>query len=240
VQPAVSHGWSLDAEQARKLQAKMAALVVSEDRLPERIRTVAGVDAAYAGEGTDAFAAVAVIDVASNCLEELVAAEEPVRFPYVPGLLSFREIPVLAAALKKLSVRPDLLICDGQGIMHPRRFGLACHLGVIYDLPTIGCAKTHLVGSTHEPGFERGNFSSIVYNGETVGALLRTRNSVRPLYVSPGHRISLRTACDWTLMLCQRYRIPEPIRIAHQVVTKKKQEAAIDKKGSKRGTVTKS
>ena len=236
----MSHGWSLDAEQARDLQTKMAALVVSEDRLPERIRTVAGVDAAYAGEAIVAFAAVAVIDVASNSLEEVVSAEEPVRFPYVPGLLSFREIPVLAAAFEKLSVRPDLLICDGQGIMHPRRFGLACHLGVIYDLPTIGCAKTHLVGYTHEPGFERGSLSPIIYNEETVGALLRTRNGVRPLYVSPGHRISLRTACDWTLTLCQGYRIPEPIRIAHQVVTKKKQEAAIDKKGIKSGSVDKS
>lgn len=208
------------------LQSKLASLVVTEDQLPEHVRTVAGVDVAYHGDGTRAFAAVAVIDVASGKVIQLVSAEARVRFPYVPGLLSFRELPVLAAAFDKLSVRPDLVICDGQGIAHPRRFGLACHVGVLYDVPAIGCAKTRLIGEADEPGVARGSVAPLVSDGEVVGALLRTRDGVKPVYVSPGHRISLRTACEWVVTLCPRYRLPDPIRIADQRVNTMKREAA--------------
>lgn len=221
---ALSHPWDLSAKAATELQERLACRVITEDRLPERIRTVAGVDAAYRDEDSLAFAAVAIIDVTTSRLEEAVFATEPAHFPYVPGLLSFREIPVLTAAFAKLTAQPDLVVCDGQGIAHPRRFGLACHIGVIYDLPAIGCAKTHLVGNAQEPDFKRGSFSPIVYEGETVGSLLRTRDGVKPLCVSSGHRISLQTAGDWVLTLSARYRIPEPIRLADQLVNKMKRD----------------
>src|SRR6516225_6098199 len=213
VRPALSHPWHLSEKEAAELQQRLASRVITEDRLPDRITTVAGVDAAYSDDDSVAFAAVAVVDASTNSVKEVVSAVEPVRFRYVPGLLSFREIPVLTAAFEKLAVRPDLVVCDGHGIAHPRRFGLACHLGVIFDLPTIGCAKTHLVGDVHEPGHTRGSLASVVHQGETVGALLRTRDGVKPLFVSPGHCVSVRTACLWILALSPKYRLPEPIRI---------------------------
>ena len=225
MRPALSHPWHLSEKAAAELQQLLASRVITEDRLPERITTVAGVDAAYSDDDSVAFAAVAVVDVSTNSVKEAASAVEPVRFRYVPGLLSFREIPVLIAAFEKLAVRPDLVVCDGHGIAHPRRFGLACHLGVIFDLPTIGCAKTHLVGDAHEPGQTRGNLSNLVHNGERVGALLRTRDRVKPLFVSPGHRISVRTACHWILALCPQYRLPEPIRMADQLVNQMKRKA---------------
>ena len=198
--------------------------MVTEDRLPEHIRTVAGVDVAYEGDGKRAFAAIAVLDVEKGNVEQIVAAEAEAKFPYLPGLLSFRELPALAAALEKLATRPDLVICDGQGIAHPRRFGLACHLGVVYDLPVIGCAKTRLIGEADEPGYVRGSVAQLINEGETVGVVLRTRDGVRPVYVSPGHRISLRTACEWILSLSSKYRIPEPIRAADERVNRMKRE----------------
>jgi deoxyribonuclease V len=225
VRPALSHPWHLSEKAAAELQQRLASRVITEDRLPELITTVAGVDAAYSDDDSVAFAAVAVIDVTTNSVKEVVSAVEPVRFRYVPGLLSFREIPVLTAAFERLAARPDLVVCDGHGIAHPRRFGLACHLGVIFDLPTIGCAKTHLVGDVHEPGHTRGSFSTVVHKGETVGALLRIRDGVKPLFVSPGHRVSVRTACLWILALSPQYRLPEPIRMADQLVNKMKREA---------------
>lgn len=203
----------------------MAALVVTQDRLPESITRVAGVDVAYRQSGEKAFGAVAVFNVATGKLEESVLAEEKVSFPYLPGLLSFREVPVLVKAFEKLSVRPDLVICDGQGIAHPRRFGLASHIGVLYNLPSIGCAKNRLIGEAPEPGLLRGSITELRSDEDTVGAVLRTRDGVKPVYVSPGHRISVRSACDWVLRLCPRYRLPEPIRVADQIVNRAKREA---------------
>jgi deoxyribonuclease V len=225
VKPALSHGWSLDEDAARALQHELAQLVVTDDRLLEPVTTVAGVDVAYADEGDRAFAAVAIINVSTGGIEKIVSAEGEARFPYAPGLLSFRELPVLAAALAQVSEPPDLVICDGQGIAHPRRFGLACHLGVVYDIPTIGCGKTRLIGEARDPGTARGSTSALVSAGETVGAVVRTREGVKPLYVSVGHRISLPTACRWILDLSPRYRIPEPIRLADQRVRQMKRDA---------------
>jgi deoxyribonuclease V len=226
VQPVLFHPWDLCETEARRLQTALAEKVVTEDRFPKQITSVAGVDVAYEDGGKRAFAAVAVVDMVEGKLEQIVSAEEQTRFPYLPGLLSFREVPVLAAAFEKLSARPDLIICDGQGIAHPRRFGMACHVGVIYDIPSIGCAKTRLIGTAEEPSFTRGSITPLVSGGEIVGALLRTRDGVKPLYISSGHRISLRTACDWILTLCSRYRLPDPIRMADQIVNKLKREAA--------------
>jgi deoxyribonuclease V len=225
VQPVLTHRWDLDDEEAGALQTQLADCIITDDLLPVHVNTVAGVDVAYEEGGTRAFAAVVVIDVVNGEPQQIVSAEARTRFPYSPGLLSFRELPVLAAAFDKLFVRPDLVICDGQGRAHPRRFGLACHIGLIYDLPTIGCAKTCLVGEADEPGSARGSVTQLVYEGEILGAVLRTRDGVKPLYVSPGHRVSLRTACDWVLALCSQYRIPEPIRMADQVVNKFKRQA---------------
>jgi deoxyribonuclease V len=224
VQGALPH-WPISEVEATALQKQLAGLVVTEDRLDEPIRRVAGVDVAYADEGNRAFAAVALLDVDRLTLDSIVSAEAEARFPYSSGLLSFRELPILAAAFDKLGARPDLVICDGQGIAHPRRFGLACHVGVVYDVPTIGCAKTHLIGEAGEPDLARGSIAQLLSEGEIIGSVLRTRDGVKPLYVSPGHRISIGTACKWVLQLTPRYRLPEPIRIADQVVNRMKREA---------------
>ncbi len=207
------------------MQAELAGLVLIQDRLPGRVSTVLGVDAAYDDDGSRAFAAGALMEVATRTVLQIVSAEVPADFPYIPGLLSFREVPALEVALEKLTQAPDLVICDGQGIAHPRRFGLACHLGVLYDLPTIGCAKTRLTGEAATPAAARGSRAPLVDTGRTIGAVLRTQDGVKPVYVSPGHRVSLETACHWTLALCGQYRIPEPIRVADQIVGRMKRQA---------------
>lgn len=200
---------------AERLQAELAARVVVEDRLG-RIDTVAGVDVAYARQGSLATAAIAVLRADDLSVIETRTLETAVRFPYVPGLLSFRELPAIAALLQQVTVIPDLLLCDGQGIAHPRRFGLACHLGVMFDVPAIGCAKTLLLGGDAEPGVARGDCAALLDHGETVGCALRTRSGVRPVYVSPGHRISVASACEWVLRLAPRFRLPQPLRLADQ------------------------
>jgi deoxyribonuclease V len=202
-------------EAAERLQAELAARVVVEDRFG-RIDTVAGVDVAYARQGSRATAAIAVLRADDLSVIETRTLETAVRFPYVPGLLSFRELPAIAALLQQMTVIPDLLLCDGQGIAHPRRFGLACHLGVMFDVPAIGCAKTLLLGGAAEPGIARGDCAALLDHGETVGCALRTRSGVRPVYVSPGHRISVASACEWVLRLAPRFRLPEPLRLADQ------------------------
>lgn len=222
MQPVRSHTWNLSPEEAIALQKQWAALVVTEDRLPEPIKIVAGIDVAY--NGTQAFAAVVLIEADTGKVQQVVSANTPVQFPYVPGLLSFREVPVIALALEKVPVRPDLVLCDGQGIAHPRRFGIACHIGVLYDLPTVGCAKSRLTGRAEDPASTRGSYSDLVYKREVIGAVLRTRENVNPLYISPGNRISLPTAINWVLKLTTRYRLPEPTRLADQLVGRIKRE----------------
>ena len=203
-------------EEAVALQRKLAALVSTEDRLPEPIKIVAGIDVAY--NDTQAFAAVVLIETDTGKVQQVVSADTPVQFPYVPGLLSFREVPAIMLALEKLPVRPDLVLCDGQGIAHPRRFGIACHIGVLYNLPTIGCAKTRLTGKADDPAPTKGSYSELIHKREMIGAVLRTRDNVNPLYISPGHRISIPTALHWVLKLTTRYRLPEPTRLADQLV----------------------
>jgi deoxyribonuclease V len=214
--PVLSHPWTSSPAEAVALQKKLAALVTTEDDLPEHVETVAGIDVAY--NDTQAFAAAVLLEVRTGRIQQTVSAETTVQFPYVPGLLSFREIPAITRALEKLPVRPDLLVCDGQGIAHPRRFGIACHIGVLYDLPAIGCAKSRLTGRADEPALTKGSYTDLRHKGETIGSVLRTRDGVNPLYVSPGHRISIPTARAWTLDLCTRYRLPEPTRLADQLV----------------------
>jgi deoxyribonuclease V len=230
----IADGLSRDA--AERLQAGLAARVVVADRFG-RIDTVAGVDVAYDREGKRATAAVAVLRADDLSVVETRALETAVRFPYIPGLLSFRELPAICALLQHVTVVPDLLICDGQGIAHPRRFGLACHLGVMFDLPAIGCAKTPLLGAGREPGMApgmaRGDSTALLEQGETVGCALRTRSGVRPVYVSPGHRISVAGACEWVLKLAPRFRLPEPLRLADQAA-RRAQSARCEDAASKR------
>jgi deoxyribonuclease V len=217
LEPIQSHPWCLSVDEAETLQARFARLVERSDRLPGTIGRVAGADVAYETGGDRLFAAVVTQDLKTLGILETGTHQDLACFPYEPGLFSFREIPPLARALAKLAHPPDLLICDGQGLAHPRRFGLACHLGVLFDIPTIGCAKSCLIGRYESPGDRRGDYSFLTHEGETIGAVLRTRDRTKPVFVSIGHRISLPTACAWILRLCPRYRQPEPIRQANRL-----------------------
>lgn len=184
---------------------------------PTAPATVAGLDVAYAESGDRLAAAVTVLDAATLAVvDEAVSVGRP-AFPYVPGLFAFRELPALRDALDRLTVRPDLLVCDGHGLAHPRRFGLACHLGVVTGLPAIGVGKTPLVGAWEEPGPRRGAWTPLRDGGEEVGRVLRTRDGVKPVFVSVGHRMSLDNAVDRVLALTPRYRLPETTRTADQL-----------------------
>lgn len=204
-----------------RLQRRLARQV-SLEPLETVPRLIAGLDAAFSSDGRWCLAAVVLWDAAGRTVIEEQTASRPLRFPYVPGLLSFREAPALLAALRALGHRPDLLLCDGQGIAHPRRFGIACHLGLWAALPSVGCAKSRLIGEAIEPAPSRGSRSPLVDGGETVGELVRTRNGVRPVYVSPGHRIDQAGATRTVLDCAIGYRLPEPTRLADQLVAQYK------------------
>lgn len=212
------HDWDMTPAQARELQRRLAGQVVTEDRFGG-VRHVAGVDVGFEQGNTVTRAAVVVLDIDSLAPVDSVLARRPTTFPYVPGLLSFRELPAVLDAFEHLSVDPDLILCDGQGIAHPRRLGIACHLGLWLDRPTVGVAKSRLVG-THEPPPEaRGAWVPLYDKGERIGAVLRTRASVRPLYISPGHRIGLESSIDYVLRCTTRYRLPETTRAAHRLAS---------------------
>jgi deoxyribonuclease V len=213
------HAWDLQPPEATALQIRLSQHVVRQRCICFKdIDTVAGVDTGYRGDS--AYAAVVVMKLADlRLLEEAVAAK-PVQYPYVPGLLSFREGPVILQALHKLKTPPDLLMIDGQGIAHPRRFGIASHIGLLLDMPTIGCAKTRLVGDYNEPRRHRGSTSLLTQGGETIGAVVRTRTDVKPLFVSIGHRMDLDTSIRVVLKSCRGYRLPEPLRSADHLSRK--------------------
>lgn len=213
----INHPWDITEEEALTLQQQLAAKVIKEDCF-NSIHNVAGVDVAYDKHSDKLFAAVVVLDAVSLEPIEMATAEGKSPFPYIPGLFSFREIPPIAKALDQLAITPDLIVCDGQGIAHPRRFGLACHLGVLFNVPTIGCGKTRLIGEAESPDQPRGSFKSLVDSKEVIGHVLRTQDNVNPIYVSTGHRVSLATASDWILKLSPKYRLPETTRKADQLV----------------------
>ncbi len=210
--------WPHDVAAARAIQEALRSQVVREDRLGP-VNTVAGVDVGFEDQGRTTRAAVVVL--AFPGLEPVAQAisRSPTRFPYVPGYLSFRELPAVLEALDRLAGMPDLILCDGQGLAHPRRFGLACHLGVLTDIPCIGVAKSRLVGSHGELAPEKGRWVPLRDRGETIGAVLRTRARVSPVYVSTGHRVGLATAIDYTLRCTTRYRLPETTRHAHRLAS---------------------
>jgi deoxyribonuclease V len=188
------------------------------------VRLVAGLDAAFTRDGKRCIGGVVLWDVESREVVEEHVATRPLRFPYVPGLLSFREAPALLAALRKLRRTPDALMCDGHGLAHPRRFGIACHVGVLVDRPAVGCGKSRLVGEHREPALRRGSRTRLTHRGETIGSVLRTREGVKPIYVSIGHRIDQATAERLTLACAIGYRLPEPTRLADRLVARAKRE----------------
>lgn len=214
----VSHPWNPSPTEAIALQRELRAHLILEDRLSP-VQRVAGVDVGFEAGGTVTRAAVAVLGYPGLELLETTIARRPTTFPYLPGLLSFRELPAVLEALEQLPELPDLLLCDGQGIAHPRRFGLASHLGLLTDIPSIGVAKTRLCGTHEEPPNQRGAWTPLRINHEVIGAALRSRPGVKPLYISPGHCISLETSIQFVMACCTRYRLPETTRHAHRLAS---------------------
>lgn len=216
--PPALHDWEVSTSEAREIQVHLAGRIEREDRLGP-VRRVAGLDVGMEDSGRVVRAAAAVLSWPDLTLEASAVARVPTTFPYVPGLLSFREIPALLAAWERLPILPDLVLCDGQGFAHPRRFGLACHLGLWLDVPSIGVAKSRLIGSHGPVPDEKGGWTPLLDGDETLGAVLRTRAGCKPLFISIGHRISLETAIAWTLACTTRYRLPETTRQAHRLAS---------------------
>lgn len=237
------HNWDLSYSEARDLQERLACKV-RHTRLKSTPKTIAGIDCAFSRDGKSILAAVIVLKCGTGlqpvktrpgwpCYDfggfevvETVSARRKVAFPYIPGLLSFREAPVCIAAVEKLAKQPDVFIIDGQGIAHPRRLGLAAHLGLFFDKPTIGCAKSRLIGEFQEPPLQKGAYTLLTHTKnaqyETIGAVLRTRTNVKPVFVSVGHKCLLEDAIEITLCCATKCRLPEPTRLAHQLVAKLK------------------
>jgi deoxyribonuclease V len=213
------HSWEVSPAGARAIQEQLRGLVETRDRLGP-ISRVAGVDVGFEEGGAITRAAVVVLDLPSLTLVESALARRPTQFPYIPGLLSFREIPAVLEAFDHLDAVPDVLLCDGQGIAHPRRFGIASHLGVIRDLPSIGVAKRRLTGMHAPVPDRRGAWRPLTEGDEVIGAVLRTRIGVKPLFISTGHRVSLETAIRIVLDCTPRYRLPETTRCAHRLASR--------------------
>lgn len=205
----------MTAAEAIKLQKELAGEVSRTGNITSP-RLIAGVDISVNRWAKTGTAAVVVLGYPGLEIVEMKVVTDHLEFPYVPGLLSFREAPLILAACEELTAMPDILMVDGQGIAHPRRIGLASHLGLFLDIPTVGCAKSRLCGGHDEPGNEAGSCAELLDNGEVIGAVLRTRTNVKPVYVSIGHKIDLPTAVRLVLGCCRGYRLPEPTRLAHQ------------------------
>jgi deoxyribonuclease V len=215
------HEWNLSYSQAREVQTRLAGKVrfTPLGAIPQ---VVAGIDCAFSRDGQRILAAVVVLRLPDFELVETISAVREVTFPYIPGLLSFREAPVCIAAAEKLASRPDVFIIDGQGVAHPRRLGLAAHLGLFFDRPTIGCAKSRLTGEFVEPPLEKGGHTPLTAQSETIGAVVRTRTGVKPVFVSVGNKCVLDEAIQIVLACAVKYRLPEPTRLADQAVGKLK------------------
>jgi len=225
------HEWNLSYAEARRVQSELAGRVEVVP-LEKEPRLIAGLDCAFSRDGKRTCAAAVVLRLVGSRgappgqprqfefeQVETATAQQETRYPYIPGLLSFREAPVCLEAAAKLSRQPDLFMIDGQGVAHPRRLGLASHLGLFFDMPTVGCAKSRLIGTFEEPGSRKGAWSLLRDGAEVIGAVVRTRSGVKPVFVSVGHRCTLENAISVTLACATRYRIPEPTRLAHQAVS---------------------
>ena len=209
------HPWHVSVEEAREIQRGLAPKVCFNSHIPNDVRHVAGADISPPDAQGRVRAAVVVLSHPDLQVEEVSLAESVPEFPYIPGLLSFRETPVLIDALERLELRPDIIIADGQGFAHPRRFGLACHIGLLTDTPTIGCAKSRLTGRHNALGANAGDTDELRDRGEVVGLAVRTRSKVSPVYVSVGHKIDLASAAEWVLACCRKTRLPETTKLAH-------------------------
>lgn len=210
------HPWDVSPEEAVRIQKRLRDRVSHENAFEwDEVRTVAGVDVSVRDE--QCRAAVVVLRYPDLKPVDRSVVRLPVTFPYIPGLLSFREGPAVLAAWTALETTPDLIVFDGQGIAHPRRFGIASHMGVILDVPSIGCAKSRLCGQHEDPAPEAGSTADLIHRGDLVGRVVRTRTHVRPVFVSVGHRVDLDTAVRWVLACCRGYRLPETTRWAHRL-----------------------
>jgi deoxyribonuclease V len=218
------HRWDLTPREAVEVQQRMRYMVRLHP-LARPVGAIAGADISYNKFSETVYAGIVVLSLPDLRIVETAGVRSVAKFPYVPGLLSFREAPSLLEAWEKLKTKPDVLMFDGQGIAHPRRFGIACHVGVLLDWPTIGCAKSILVGRYGELGLEAGSRSPLVDKGEQVGVALRTKSKVAPVYVSPGHLMDLDSAVDLVLRSTTKYRLPEPTRQAHLLVNRLRVEA---------------
>lgn len=214
----LKHSWNLTPAAAIALQQRLRSKVVRSGR-PQPLRYVAGTDVGFERGGGITRAAVAVLSFPGLELVDHAVARLPTRFPYVPGLLSFREMPALLMAFEQIRIRPDLLLCDGQGLAHPRRFGIACHIGVTCGIPSIGVAKSRLIGEHGQPMQLRGAWVPLKDQGEAIGAVLRTKPRTLPLYVSIGHRISLPLAVRYVMACTTKFRLPETTRWAHRLAS---------------------
>jgi len=213
------HDWNLSYECARAIQTALAAKVQFSS-FKGTPRLIAGLDCGFSKDNQRICAVIVVLKFGTFDVTETVTTVAKVAFPYIPGLLSFREAPVCIKAAKKLKTSPDIFLIDGQGIAHPRRLGIASHLGLVFDRPTIGCAKSRLTGSFDDVGPEKGDYSLLKDKSETIGAVVRTRTNVKPLFVSVGNKCLLKDAIRITLACAVKYRLPEPTRLAHQRVSK--------------------
>ena len=205
-------------EEAIAIQEQLRSEVITENQL-ETVRYVAGVDVGYDSADEVSRAAVTVLSFPDLQLQQQAVVSSATAFPYIPGFLSFREVPAVLEALENISLRPDLILCDGQGLAHPRRFGLACHLGVLTGIATIGVAKNRFMGEHSEVGLDRGSWQPLLRSGSTVGAALRTQTGVKPIYVSIGHKVNLRSAIEYVLRCAPKYRLPETTRSADQLTS---------------------
>lgn len=220
------HSWDVTCQEAVAIQKTLREKLILCAEQVTPLHWIAGADISYSRDDDRFFGVVVLMSFPSLEVVEIESFFDHVSFPYVPGLLSFREGPILLKAFEKLKQHPDIVLFDGQGIAHPRGIGLASHLGLFLDLPTIGCAKTKLVGTHEEVGLVRGSFADLHYKDSIIGAVVRTKNRVKPVFVSQGHRVNLQQAIEVVLACCKGYRLPEPVRQAHLAVNRLRVEAS--------------
>jgi len=212
-----NHNWNVTVEQAKAIQLELKDKIRLQ-KLISSIRFIAGCDVSYSKKVERCFAAVTVFKLPELEIVAQAQSSGSINFPYVPGYLTFREAPILLKAFEKLEKAPDLVLFDGQGIAHPRQMGLAAHLGLFLNLPSIGCAKSRFIGEFEQPEEIQGSWTELNYQGKIIGAVVRTRDRVKPLFISPGYKITIDEAIEWVLRACTKYRIPEPIRASHIAV----------------------
>jgi deoxyribonuclease V len=210
------HEWPENVEEAIVIQDRLRSQVITENQV-EIVSYVAGVDVGYNDITKNARAAVVVLSFPDLQLKEKAIVESGISFPYISGFLSFREVPAVLRVRSSLTITPDLILCDGQGLAHPRRFGLACHLGILTGVPTIGVAKTRLIGEHESIPLDRGNWQPLYDRDEIIGAVLRTQKNVKPVYISVGHKVDLNHAIDYVIRCTLKYRLPETTRLADQL-----------------------